>query len=445
MSHHRKSQWVTYALLAGVLVLAVAGLVLLAGYFSSRRDRAVEIPTQTALTAVAADRVAPDLAVLTLAGEDDERIVRAARDAGELETAYAGLAHSTLLPDSSRSGLWLLLANDLATQDPSRALTALGAAMDMAALAPQLGDLARADISLQSADGYASLGANSAAHLALAQAEAIGRYGLSLLPAQRRTILVRVVDALQKIGDADAALSLSGQLAEASRGPAVQVISPPLLLSSLRGSIVLPPEVAAAISQRQEAAANLAARWLAAEAEERAALATALGDALLAEDQARIDAYDRLGDLAEADRLALLHDQITWLSVKHRVARRGYGVSLVPGWEAQEDAIAQSLAAAYTDLINGYGRQLDTLDAASLDAARVELLRQGLLWSRLGLFPGDVGGELGTQLIEASEQLRLRQGETGLSISTSEEAGVPFFVLRGDRSPVEQAGAQSGG
>lgn len=445
MSHHRKSQWVTYALLAGVFVLAVAGLVLLAGYFSGRSDRAVEIPTQTAPAAVAMDMVAPDLAVLTLAGEDDERIIRAARDAGELETAYAGLAHSTLLPDSSRSGLWLLLANDLAAQDPSRALIALGAAMDMAALAPQLGDLARADISLQSADGYASLDVDSAAHLALAQAEAIGRYGLSLLPAQRRTILVRVADALRKMGDADAALSLSGQLAEASRGPAVQVISPPSLLSSLRGSIVLPPEVAAAISRRQEAAANLAARWLAVEAEERAALATTLGEALLAEDQARTDAYDRLGDLTEADRLALLHDQITWLSIKHRVARRGYGVSLVPGWEAQEDAIAQSVAATYTDLINGYGRQLDGLDAASLDAARVELLRQGLLWSRLGLFPGDAGGELGKQLVEASEQLRLRQGETGLSISTSEEAGVPFFVLRGDQSRLEQAGAQSGG
>jgi hypothetical protein len=103
------------------------------------------------------------------------------------------------------------------------------------------------------------------------------------------------------------------------------------------------------------------------------------------------------------------------------------------------------VAATYTDLINGYGRQLDGLGAASLDAARVELLRQGLLWSRLGLFPGDAGGELGKQLVEASEQLRLRQGETGLSISTSEEAGVPFFVLRGDQSRLEQAGAQSGG
>jgi hypothetical protein len=88
---------------------------------------------------------------------------------------------------------------------------------------------------------------------------------------------------------------------------------------------------------------------------------------------------------------------------------------------------------------------LDALDAASFDTARVELLRQGLLWSRLGLFPGDGGGELGRQLIEASEQLRQRQGETGLSISTSEEAGVPFFVLRGDRSRLEQAGSQSGG
>jgi hypothetical protein len=150
---------------------------------------------------------------------------------------------------------------------------------------------------------------------------------------------VRVADALRKTEHG----ALSQGLAEASRGPAVQVIPPLSLLSSLRGSTVLPSEVAAAISQRQEAAANLAARWLAAEAVERTALATTLGDALLAEDQARTDAYARLGDLSEADRLALLHDRITWLGIK--IAPPADIISLVPSWEARRARLPSRCAA----------------------------------------------------------------------------------------------------
>ncbi len=446
MSHQNRNQWITYALLVGFLILTVAGIVLLAGYFSGRQRATVQMPTQSALAAVEAAGVAPDLAVLTLAGEDDERIVRAARDAGELETAYAGLAYSTLLPDSSRSGLWLLLANDLVKQpDPGRALIAYGAAMDMAALAPELSDLSRADISLQAADGYAALEAQPAAQLALTQAEELARNGLALLPAQRRTILARVIAALRKAGDTDAANALNAQLATAGAGSGVQISPPEPILASLRGSIVLPPEVAAAIAQRQGAAATLAARWLSAEAEERTALASALGDALLTEDEARVNAYARLGDLTDADRLALLYDQAAWQTIKYRVANRAYGVSLVLAWEAQADAIAQTLVSAYTELINAYGRRLDTLDAASLDAARVELLRQGLLWSRLGLFPGDAGGELGRQLVEASDQLRQRLGNVGLRIELNDAPGAPFYILRSADVPASQGQAGSQG
>ena len=369
------------------------------------------------------------------------------RDAGELETAYTGLAYSTLLSDSSRSGLWLLLANDLIAQgDAGRALVAYNAAMDLAALAPELSDLARADISLQAADGYAELAAGPAAQLALAQAEEIAaERSFAVAGATPRHSHTRDCRVLRKAGNTDAANALNAQLATAGAGAGVEIAAPSPVLTGLRGSIVLPPEVAATISQRQGAAAALAARWLAAEADERTALASALGDALLAEDAARMDAYARLGDLTDADRLALLYDQVAWQTVKYRVANRAYGVSLVPAWEAQAETIAQGVAAVYTELINSYGRRLDSLDKVSLDAARVELLRQGLLWSELGLFPGDAGGELGRQLVAASSQLRLRLGGIGLSIAVNEETGVPFYILRSGDAPIPQAGEPGGG
>ena len=140
-----------------------------------------------------------------------------------------------------------------------------------------------------------------------------------------------------------------------------------------------------------------------------------------------------------ADRLALLHDKLAWYVVKYRVAQRGYGVSLVPEWEAQVTDIATALSSTYTELINGYGQQLDTLDATEAVQARVELLRQGVLWTRLGLFP-DANAEqtLSEQLAEASRQLRARQGNAGLTVTGQDIDGQRFYLLSGSEPGAQQ-------
>jgi hypothetical protein len=446
MIHQRKNNWLATFLVAGVILLVIAGLALLGSYFTLSRQPSAAAPVAKPIEAVQGGAVAPDLAVLTLAGEDDGRIIGAARSAGELETAYATLAYSTLLSDSARGGDWVLLAEDFAKRgDLTRAAVAYRAAMDMASLAPTLGDQARADLSLQAARGWHRLTQKAQARLALAQAEEIARHGLSMLPAQRRSTLVRAIELLRSMGETDAAQTLNAQLAVASQGPGVQVEPPGVALPGLRGSIVLPSEVATAIAERQAAAAAMAARWLATDEQERAALSAALGAALEAEDAVRTQAYGRLGELSSADRLALLHDRIAWLTVRYRVARGGYGTSLVPAWEVEVDAIGQALQAAYIELINGYGQRIDTLDAEALDFARVELLRQGLLWSRLDLFPGDVEENLAQQLADASSQLRARLGEVGLTVAPSEESGMRFYVLTGSDGPDGQRAEGQGG
>jgi hypothetical protein len=204
------------------------------------------------------------------------------------------------------------------------------------------------------------------------------------------------------------------------------------VLPTLRGGVVLPEAVVSALAARQNAAADLAARWLSASGSDRDALAATLGQAFLAEDAARSAFYQTADQLSLADRLALLHDKLAWLVVKYRVAQRGYGVSLVPEWEAQVEEIATALSGAYTELINGYGQQLDTLDATEAVQARVELLRQGVLWTRLGLFP-DVNAEepLSAQLAEASRQLWTRQGNAGLTVIAQDVDGQRFYLLSG--------------
>jgi len=443
MTKASRRDWLGYSLVAGVALLAIAGIALLGSYFIYARRAPDALPILAPTHSVQPGSVAPDLAVLTLAGEDDARIIRAARSAGEMETAFATLAYSTLIPDSSRAGEWLLLAADLAERDPARAASAYRTVMDLASLAPSLGDQSRVDLSLRAAEGFSALGQGALGRLAVGQAEQIARHGLSLLPAQRRLALTQVIEVLGKMGERDAAQLLRSQLTSASQGPGVEV-SPALnRLPELRGSIVLPSEVAVAIADRQAAAAALAARWLAADEPERAELTATLGAALEAEDAARIRAYESLGELSPADRLAMLHDRIAWLTIKYRAARGGYGVSLVPAWDAQADSLAQELEQTYMDLVNGYGQQVDTLEADALDQARVDLLRQALLWSRLGLFPGDVEPALAAQLQDASAQLRERMGDVGLTITPSDSSGVRLYILAGPEGPASEQAATS--
>lgn len=421
---------------AAAVLLMLVGLALLAVYFLTSREPAPATGWRDPITLVAPDAVAADLAVLTLAGEGDDRVIRAALDAGEIETAYATLAYSVLLPDNARSGHWLLLAANYRSRDPGRSEVCYQAALDLAALGPTLGDLARADVSLQVARGYAELSQRWVAPLALAQAENIARYSLSLLPAQRRSLLVQVANAYDALGERQLAAALRGKLDLYASGSGISVTPPQQLLPSLRGAVVLPPDVVAALAERQAAAAAMAARWFSVAPAGRTSLSEALGRALRAEDAAREAWYATADTLSTADRLPLLHDQVAWLTVKYRVAGRGYGVSLVPEWEEAREELAAALAKAYTDLINGYGQQLATLGPVEADQARLELLRQGVLWTRLGLFPDQQAEALlSEQLAEASRQVWARQGGAGLTIVVQDVQGQRFYLLAGAESP----------
>jgi flagellar basal body-associated protein FliL len=101
-------------LIVAVVVLAVAGLALIGAYFYlSRQPASADSGWVNPQALTRASNIAPDLAVLTLAGEPDDRIIRASLDANERETAYATLAYSMLLPDTVRGGQWLVMGQRL--------------------------------------------------------------------------------------------------------------------------------------------------------------------------------------------------------------------------------------------------------------------------------------------------------------------------------------------
>lgn len=429
----RRSRRLLFILVAGLILLTVAGLALLGTYFMLSRSSGAPANSTSPLVAVHSAAVAPDMAVLPLAGYADDRVISAALDAGEAETAFATVAYSSLLPDTLRSGHWLLLGSRLQNTDPARATLAYRAALDEAALGPGLSELARGDISLQAARGLQAVNQGAVARLALAQAENIARYSLSLMPAQRRDLLQQVAAAYRAAGDAKTAAAILSNVDAASQGPGVKLEPPAQLLPGLHGSVVLPTAVTLALAARQRAAADLATQWLKASPDVRKELAGALGQALQAEDGARSEFYASASSLALPDQLALLHDKVAWLTVKYRVAQLAYGLSLVPDWEGKAADLATQLTSAYTELINGYGQQLDTLGPADAALGRVELLRQGVLWCRLGLFPGNSEAMLSEQLVNAARQLWTRQGNAGLVIIEQQAAGLRFYLLSGSQ------------
>jgi hypothetical protein len=93
--------------------------------------------------------------------------------------------------------------------------------------------------------------------------------------------------------------------------------------------------------------------------------------------------------------------------------------------------VRAALAEAYTQLINGYNQQIDTLSPAVASQVRVELLRQSVLWSRLGLLPGSLEEVLSEKLADASQQLWTRQGNAGLTVVAQDVDGARFYLLSG--------------
>lgn len=426
-----RSNRLLFGLAAVVLLLVILGGLLLGAYFYLSQQSKADLSWISPLDSVAGEGVAPDLAALSLAGEFDERVFRAALDAGEKETAFAALAYSLLLPDNIRGGHWLLLAPYCRQTDGVRANVCYQAALDLAALSPALSDAARADLSLQAARGFGQLGQPKAARLALAQVENIARYSISLQPAQRREVLGRLIEEYRSSGDNQAVASVQKLLGEGSAGPGIITAPAGATLADLRGSVVLPDSVANAVVARQQAAAQVAAKWFQADESTRSELVNNLGHALIEEDRVRSEFYSAATRLSPADRLALLHDQVAWLTVKYRVARGGYGASLVPNWEQEADGVRAALAETYTRLVNGYNQQIDTLSPADASQVRVELLRQSVLWFRLGLLPGSMEDILSEKLADASRQLWTRQGNAGLTIVAQDVDGARFYLLSG--------------
>jgi hypothetical protein len=97
---------------------------------------------------------------------------------------------------------------------------------------------------------------------------------------------------------------------------------------------------------------------------------------------------------------------IRWLTLKYQVATRGFGLSLVPEWEAQAADIQSALSKAYEDLFFDYEDLVTALPEASLIGPGSYVVRRQMnLAGRLGRYPNYPDQQLADKLRDAAIEL----------------------------------------
>lgn len=406
---------------------------------------------QDPIAATKPDEIVPELALYPLAGASELETVDAAMANGDLETAYATLVFGPDLSDAKRIGRLILLGGQFVEVGRSdRAALSYQQVYDTAILSPELNDPTRADALLASGRGWAQLGQKAQALESYDQVYLIALRSPYLQMAQRRGLLSALEMAYRDAGDnAQAQVCRQGitELDQESRPqpPARPVASPNLPIGMEH---VSSPEVGALEESRRQAAYAL----LQAVPEGGAPspdLVGRLTQALQAEDQAKLSLYQQeLEATTQLGRRVDLHWQmIVWLTLKYRVATRGFGLSLVPDWEGQVAEIQSALSRAYEDLAFDYQDLVAGLPEASLvGPGTYEGRRAVVLAGRLGQYPNSPAQQLTEKLRDVVTTLiaagyvdplyvDATVGDEGISyfLSTAEQYG-----LR-DEAPSQEA------
>ena len=422
--------WILLAALGILLVVAVVSLVV---YLVLRQPRPPETAWLDPIAAVVPGEIASDLALYPLAGASELDTVDAAIATGDLETAYATLVFGLDMSDAQRIGHLILLGDQFAlAEKPDRASLAYQQVYDLAVLSPSLNDPARADALMASGRGWAALGQKTKALEAYDQVSLIGEQSPYLQMANRRDLLANLETAYGALGEEERA--------EASRAEVVELdqqasSSPPAApeVPELPGEEtgVSSPEVGVLEENRRQAAYALI-EALAQGGEPPADLVSGLAEALKAEDAAKLDLYSRelQGTTQSSKRIGVEQQWIRWLLLKYQVASQGFGLSLIPEWEAQLPEIQSDLSKHYEGLFFDYEDLVTALPEASLmQPGSYEVRRQVIENGRLGRYPNYPAQQLADKLQEAVGGLIDAGATDALYVDVrADDGGLDFFL-----------------
>jgi hypothetical protein len=112
------------------------------------------------------------------------------------------------------------------------------------------------------------------------------------------------------------------------------------------------------------------------------------------------------------------------------VARRAYGLSIVPEWEAQAEQIRANLTKTYERLYALYADLIVALpEISQIDRATEERLRREILAGELGRYPNYPEEQRQKQLVDATHQLMATQPELNIFVVIAEVNHKEMYTL----------------
>jgi hypothetical protein len=369
--------------------------------------------------------IAPDLAVLSLAGVPDAEVIALSMEMGELETTRALLAFSADLTDAERTNGWLWLAyRYVDAEQTERAAQAYRMAGLGAVLSEDLPDLLRTETLLAVGQQLIPLHDKTNARLYLQQAALIAAHTPHLTAYHRHSLLERLVPTSVRAGggrDDWLSLEKTVQSGQADGGSIASAQSATAL-----GWAYSIPESDPALVQARDARRAAAAAWLTTMSPSKARAGgsppaeageeswRALRQALLAEDAA-VERYTAQGQEVDGAALAVQETRLRWLLLKRRIAAGGAGEGLVPEWESDRAEIDAALTTAWTEWLALQNSLVGIGPAGGYQGLDAHAARWAITAGYWGLYPDAPVTDLllAAQSISGSGRLRLNILEPG--------------------------------
>ena len=376
------------------------------------------------------DEVDPALALASLGGVPEADVILEAIDKARPETALAGIFFHPTLTDKESAGDFLRLAGAyMADGQREKGAFSYQMAGLIATLSPNMPATVRADVLVQASEGLIELNESTLAKFYLDQAFVVASKSPFLQAAHRRSILERLQKNYMILGERELArksLNLS------ANPPALALSGPEGPILPQNESLPLPAPIQEAETKRWLKAQELTAILVERGGQAPQAKKEALREALIDEDRQKLPFYK--AELVTAARLSKKIDitvaQIEWLSIKYRVARQAYGISIVPEWEAQAGQIRADLTKTYETLFALYADLIVALpEASQIDRATEERLRREILAGELGRYPNYPEEQRRRQLLEATNQLITTQPEINIFVGVDTVADQKMYSL----------------
>jgi hypothetical protein len=408
----------TLAVLLLILVTVIGILFFTSQFGSAQSSQPNSLSGTRPLSQLNVDNVDPALALASLGGVSEADVIAEAIDKARPETALATLLFHSTLNNKESSGGFLQLANGYAQGGKTdKAVFSYEMAGKVATLAPDIPDTVRADVFLQVSEGLIGLHKPVLAEFYLNQAFIVASKSPFLQAAHRRSIFQQLQKNYIIVEQRELARQ-SLSLGANAPNP-TQVIEEQTVLPDNQ-PVPLPEAVQEAEANRWRAAQELAILLVERGGRAPQNSIDALAEALIAEDQQKLSFYKR--EFAKTTQLSKRIDftlvQIAWLSIKYLVARRAYGISIVPEWEAQAGQIRADLTKTYENLFALYADLVVALpEASQIDKASEERLRSEVLAGELGRYPNYPEEQRRKQLLDASEQLVKTQPEINIFVA----------------------------